>query len=250
MGRLVALGLATIVALGVVTLGLQKSSARHPATVAQQTYRTNNGQRATVTLADGSVVSMAPETRITFSEINGNRQVMMQGHAYFHVASNQAEPFTVVAEGTVTRVLGTEFDVYAYPGVVPQVAVHSGKVAVAWKGTLLHEPSTHIVSTRNILTAGQAAVFRGPRDIERRTARDADFSWVTGILVYQDAPASVVAQEVRRYYGIDIRFANPDIANRRVTITLHDQPTSELINTFALALNVHYTRDGRVVTFR
>jgi transmembrane sensor len=235
--RVVWLAAAAVVML-LAPFAWDRVVSRPTIQTATQIYHTGRGQRTTVTFPDGSVVTLAPESELSFSQTDDGRRVTMQGRAYFRIDSDNKSPFVVVAGETETRVLGTEFDVSAYPGSPPHIAVFSGKVAVKGRD-----------ETREILTAGQAVIFE-PTHVAHREARDADFSWTTGILAFQDAPAHIVAEEIRRYYDLQIRFASEELAKRRVTITVHDQPARELLEILALALNVRYEQSGNAVLFK
>jgi ferric-dicitrate binding protein FerR (iron transport regulator) len=94
-------------------------------------YATTTGQRATLTLSDGSQVTLAPRTTLRIDPAFGRdtRTVALDGEAIFHVASRRAAPFLVRTGAVTTRVLGTTFDVRHYANDLRvQVAVVEGKV--------------------------------------------------------------------------------------------------------------------------
>lgn len=94
---------------------------------------TNDQQKATITLADGSSILLNTNSRILYPEkfFEGKRQVMLEGEAFFEVARNELKPFEVVSRGVVTQVLGTSFNINAQRGSDVEVAVQSGLVRVA-----------------------------------------------------------------------------------------------------------------------
>lgn len=76
------------------------------------------GQRVYVTLADGTAVWLNPCTRLKVPNIFDGKQrvVELEGEGFFKVKKNPDAPFTVRTSKYNVRVLGTEFNVFAYPG--------------------------------------------------------------------------------------------------------------------------------------
>lgn len=76
------------------------------------------GQRVSITLSDGTQVALNPSSRLKIPNVFGDhyRTVELQGEGYFSVAKEEKRPFVVETEQYNLQVLGTEFNVYAYPG--------------------------------------------------------------------------------------------------------------------------------------
>lgn len=97
------------------------------------TKSTADNQRAMFTLIDGTEVWLRGNSSITYNKelaIDGVRSVQLTGEAYFDVAKNPDLPFIVVTGEVSTRVLGTKFNVRAFPQNAVEVTVESGKVLV------------------------------------------------------------------------------------------------------------------------
>lgn len=94
---------------------------------------TNERQKATITLMDGTLVHLNVNSRICFPEefTDGVRKVKLDGEAFFEVMSDASRPFLVESGGVTTTVLGTSFNVNAYGGKDIEVAVKTGKVRVS-----------------------------------------------------------------------------------------------------------------------
>lgn len=75
------------------------------------------GQRVSITLADGTLVALNPSSKLKIPNVFGthNRIVELQGEGYFSVAKDEKRPFVVETKDYNLQVLGTEFNVYAYP---------------------------------------------------------------------------------------------------------------------------------------
>ena len=122
------------------------------------TKSTDDNQRAMFTLTDGTKVWLHENSSITYLDDlahTGERSVQLVGEAYFNVTKNPALPFVVNSGNVFTRVLGTTFNVRAFPNNDVEVTVESGKVLVEsqFKGVALesNEQATVNLETSNIL---------------------------------------------------------------------------------------------------
>ena len=75
------------------------------------------GQRVFITLADGTSVWLNPSTRLKVPNVfdKNQRNVELEGEGFFKVTKNSDAPFTVKTRQYNVKVLGTEFNVFAYP---------------------------------------------------------------------------------------------------------------------------------------
>lgn len=185
--------------------------------------RTELAERREVTLADGSVVSVAPlsELRIRFTA--DRRSIgLRRGHVLFDVSPDQRRPFVVDAGNTIVRAVGTSFDVDMGEGTV-RVTVIKGRVLVeregdsSGKGFLRDSAAPDRVQ----LAANEEVVVpvEAPMDSVRTVNGAAQAAWATGTLVFED---ETVAEVVRRFNLHNIRqiqILDPQIARRRISGT-------------------------------
>ncbi|MEQ6119122.1 FecR domain-containing protein [Reichenbachiella sp. MALMAid0571] len=96
------------------------------------TKTTQIGQRASYKLSDGSMVFLNAGSSISFPEIQDEktRKVILAGEAFFEVVKNSEKPFVVESANLKTQVLGTSFNIRAYPQKDIEVTVVTGKVQV------------------------------------------------------------------------------------------------------------------------
>lgn len=208
-------GLAVAAALAIAVLpGLR------PEQSTTQTFATGKGERQRVTLADGSVLDLNAETRLSVTFARDARQVALgEGEAIFDVAHDAERPFTVAAGTRTIRVVGTQFDVRSRDGRL-SVTVASGRVEV--------RPVAGTDGRTFLLTPGQRLAI-GSAGAEALSAVDPQeaFSWRAGRLVYRDAPLAEVVADLNRQYRDQIEVADPELGRLPVTgvIVLDDQPT-------------------------
>lgn len=236
----IGLGLAF---LGIfVQRGVQRSRAV-PSEATGAVYRTGLGQRATITLSDGSRVVLAPqsELRVSSDYGTGSRMLTLTGEGYFDVAPRRALPFVVRSGPVDTRVLGTAFDVRRYPSdTATYVAVTTGKVAVRARGN---------TQRAYALTAGMAGTITDSMDVTVSTVTGADYgAWRSGALQFKNAKLSDILATLTRWYGYEFQLADSSLAHRHVTAVLDASSSQEALATLKLLLDVDLTFSGSEIT--
>lgn len=207
---------------------------------------TETGQRARVTLHDGTQVTLNAESKLTlpaeFAE--DERTVHLRGEAYFQVVSDKERPFKIEVDGAVTEVLGTKFNVGAYPDEPDvEIVVDEGKVAVRPEGG--RDDQKVLLERRQL-----AQLTRGDEHIIRREVSVDDYlAWVEGRLVFRDAPIQEVARKLRRWYGLEVELAPALHDVDRLNASFEEESVEEVLDIIAETLNLHYERDGRRVTW-
>jgi transmembrane sensor len=221
----VAIAAAVLIAIGLPI-------ARGWLTVRSAT--THAGERRTVSLADGTTITLAPVSHVV---VRG-RDVTLVGEAMFSVRTDTAHPFRVHAGRAVVTDLGTQFDVRAYPeDSATRVVVTEGVVAL---------------SPRVRLSAGQLARIDangvvGPVAMTRAAAL---IGWTRGHLEFADVPLRDALVELSRWYDLDLRVDDPAEEGRRLTIAFTDAPADDVLHGVASTLGLTYAVSGRTVTFR
>lgn len=171
--------------------------------LAGQTLRTGVGQQATVTLSDGSVVTLNTDTRLRTRPAKGKRLVYLdRGQAFFRVAKDPLHPFVVNAGGRTVTAVGTAFDVRVDDRRM-EVTVVEGKVRVEAAPSRLPSvgnnarkppPKADLAAGAQLVAALNAPTWTvAPTDIAR------EVSWLRGYVVFQQARFGDVATEMNRY---------------------------------------------------
>ncbi len=200
-------------------------------------YATPRGRRAVFRLFDGSEITLNADSRLRAPVTLGERQrdVYLEGEAYFRVVHDAARPFVVhTAAGTI-RDIGTAFSVRAYGDAARErVAVVEGSVALA--ATALRAGQ---VATR--LRTGTVRVLRGASVSD-------EVAWTRGRLVFANVPLGEAAQSLSRWYDLDVRVANQELAGRPVTGSYRDEPVAQVLTLITAAVGARYEWQGRSVT--
>jgi len=204
-----------------------------------QTYTTAVGQQRTLTLEDGSQVTMDTDTRLrVVFEKHARRIKLEHGRAFFHVAKDIERPFLVTANGSVVRAVGTRFDVYEHNNEV-DVTLVQGRVVVTWHG---NQPGA--LSQQTIMEAGQRLVV--DKDHAQPVLEAADTTataWLSGKLVFNDTPLPVAVAQFNRYSTNKITVGDTKTARLRVTGVFRSNDNRAFVDALKMTYSVDVTHD-------
>lgn len=151
-------------------------------------------------LPDGSVINMNKNTRLIYDKKFGkkNRNIQMNGEAFFQVTKNQELPFVIETPGKIaTRVLGTSFNLRGYEHeVLSELTVLTGRVAFG----KLHDtnPPVFAVNQQVILNTETGEL------IVRDALNPNALAWRTKKLVFDNTRLKEVAETMGKFYQIKI----------------------------------------------
>lgn len=186
---------------------------------------TGTGEVVTMTLSDGSVVRVAPASRVEFPPTRGPREVVLDGKAFFAVAHAET-PFVVRTRAGTLTVTGTRFEART-DGDATRVVTVEGTVRLT---SPAGDADVH---------AGQVG-FLNPDGPPRVVARDDVWSlldWAGGLLVFQATPLGEVGSEIERHFGRPVRVADR-VAQRRVTAWFEDESLDEVLSSVCVVADV------------
>jgi len=162
-----------------------------------------------LTLPDGSVVHLNNGTRVIYPEqfVGDNRDVILDGEAYFMVAKDRRHPFVVHTLGGDVKVYGTEFNVCTRLQKTEVVLVE-GSVSVTPTNT----------SYERMLKPGQMATLSS---FSTLNVEDVDVqpyvAWNTGSFVFDNIPMQQLMDVLSRWYGFSTEFRNPEAKAKHFT---------------------------------
>lgn len=192
-----------------------------------------------VVLPDGSQVWLNAGATLSYPEkFKANQRVvtLTDGQAYFEIAPNEEQPFTVDAGSVSVQVLGTSFEVTAFKSVEQaSVSVKTGKVNVI--------PTTVGLGGGMALTAKQKAiVYTTTGSIETAEIDPSDVAgWKDNRLVFSADDFATVLEALQRKYGVAIDLQKQGLRQKRITLRLDDQPLETVLK--ALSISNQFTYD-------
>ena len=174
-----------------------------------QRFRTGVGQTTTVTLPEGSVVTLDAETEMRVRETSDERRVdLVGGRAFFRVAADPSRPFIVNAGGKSVRAIGTAFEVSFEHGNMV-VTLAEGKVRV-------EEIGSGSGSGTDMAPGGQLVIGADHNWTLRRVDVAKETSWTEGRLIFMNDPLSEAVAEMNRYSARKLVFKDGRIPQKEV----------------------------------
>lgn len=203
----------------------------------QADYRTSVAEVERVTLADGSVVQLAPRSAIAVDYAAGRRDIrLLEGEAFFAVTRNPARPFRVLGDRATVTVLGTAFDVRAAQGDDDPavVGVEHGRVRVAPRS-----------GAPILLTAGQGAAVTVSGAVHRQAIPPTQVAaWRARQIIVQDEPITDAIDRLRPWFSGMILTQGDALANQRLTGVFNAADPVEALHGMARAYGGRVTVIG------
>ena len=195
-------------------------------------------------LEDGTRVWVNADTRLRYPVAFGQaeRRVYLEGEAYFEVERDAARPFFVETGRQTVRVLGTSFNVSAYPDdAVNAAALLEGSVEVADKRTGEgHRLAPGEQAQLNTET-GEMVVSRV--DVQQLIA------WKSGMFVFDGQTLEQIMAKLARWYNVSVFFRN---AGAKELVFKGNLPRytdfREVLEVLEKSSHVRFSVNGRTVT--
>ncbi len=210
-----------------------------------QTVTVPAGQRAQITLADGTKVWLNSESTLSYRSDFGrrDRDVELDGEAYFEVAKNKEIPFYVNTETNQVRVVGTHFNVCAYKGSNEfETTLVEGIVDIYAYDN--ERPLTRL--TKNEFFGSYQGKYK------KAVLPSYDYlRWREGLYCFDDSPFSCILTKLEKYYNVKITVENPKVLNYRCTGKFKEQDRRFLLqtgsynsNAYSLKYDIKLGQDG------
>ena len=203
--------------------GLLFKDYRYNKSAQLQTVAVPAGQRAQITLADGTKVWLNSQSTLTYASNFGRqeRNVLLDGEAYFEVSKNEKIPFFVNTETNKVRVVGTSFNVCAYNGSNEfETTLVTGIVDIyTLKG---EKPITRLEKGEFF------GLYNGKA--HKKILPSYDYlRWKEGLYCFDDSPLSCMFSKLEKYYNVKITVNNPKLLDYHCTGKFKEQDGIEHI---------------------
>ena len=201
---------------------------KSPAPVTYAAISTAKGERKKITLPDGSMLTLNAASSVSIPADFGqkHRELTLSGQGTFDIRQNTKQPFIVHTGSLRTVVLGTVFDVKAYPGESAlQVAVLSGKVRVEKQQQQKTEILAPGIEKDQLLTYDAGT---GQHALKPCRAQDIA-AWQQNKLFFDQATIAEIAQVLERQYNIHITLTGTAKRQCRYTLQLKNEPLNKAL---------------------
>ncbi len=205
---------------------------------------TNDFGLTKIELADGSVVTLNVGSHLSYpDQFEGNfREVELEGEAFFEVHANPEKPFIIRAGRAHIQVLGTSFNVNAFPssGEVA-VVVEAGRVQVSANDTEAKDENVVLTpGERGVLTKNAPAFTKEPNNDQNFLA------WKTHSFVFDKTSLEDVIEQLNKVYRVQIATADPAMGQLLLTARFDDRSIRFILEVIAMThnLEVDQTDEG------
>ncbi|WP_455672228.1 FecR family protein [Phocaeicola sp.] len=200
---------------------------------------TSFGEKKKVTLPDGSriVLNSCSNLRYPNKFVGKARTVELDGEAYFEIARNEKKPFIVNTRDFNVRVLGTQFDIKAYPqDEIVSVDVKTGKVQVD-----LPEAMMRLTAQEQVLINTLSGEYNKRKE-EKEVA-----VWIKGSLRFNRTPIRDVARELERVYNCRITFTADQEFNNLISGEHDNQSLESVLESIRYISGVKHKKEGETI---
>lgn len=206
-------------------------------------YSTAPGQKATVTLPDGTRIYLNSESTLHYPEhfADSIRWISLSGEAFFEVTRDSEKPFVIETERSTTQVLGTAFNLRAYADEgTTTLVVTEGKVSFSDKRD---------TQQQLMLTANQLGCLDEHQQLTRQPVAPDDYTaWKDNRLVLSDRTLGDIARMLERWYGVKVSISSTELALQRYTGEFKNPSLARVLKSLAFAIRFTYQIDGHTVT--
>jgi ferric-dicitrate binding protein FerR (iron transport regulator) len=200
-----------------------------------------HGARTKFQLPDGTLGWLNGGSSLKYTNtFLTKRNIDLVGEAWFEVSHNASKPFVVHTKVLDVQVLGTKFNVTAYPEEnVTEVVLQEGKVNVNGFKDLYKvamKPDEKFTYNKKSQSGSIQEV------------KASQFSaWKDGLLVFRNEPLSEVLKRVSRWYNVDIVLNDQELENFKYRATFQEEQVEEVIRLISLTVPIEYSFNNREI---
>jgi len=238
------------------------------ATTEYNTLSTNRGQQAKLRLPDGTLVFLNAASSLKYpASFAGQktRETTLIGEGYFQVAKDKAHPFVVNTARQSVEVLGTHFNISAYPdepatsttllegSVNVQARAEPGSVSLLPSWSLRQEtPETSSGQARQshpaiTLKPGQQSILNGSSFKLKEVDTQQAIAWQKGYFRFYDENIQIIMHKIARWYNVDVEYKGQiptEGFNARIT---RYSKITDVLDILENTGAVHFNIEGRKI---
>lgn len=193
------------------------------------------GHTKIINLPDGSVITLNKNAKLFYNNNFGadNRDVILEGEAFFEIARDESLPFKVFASNSTIEVLGTSFNVKSDEEEV-LLCVVTGHVAffeTSDKGNRVELIKNEMIEFNSIKQGFKEKIELNPNKI----------AWKTQKLEFKDTPLEEVFSTLAEYYGFDLMVNLDKGFSESLTASFNHQPLEEVLDIIAISTQQEFT---------
>lgn len=219
---------ATLLVAALLSVGGYKVYFNQVASHKQIEISVTNQIVKTFTLPDGTLVSLNSDSHLKYPPKfdKNTREVVIEGEAFFEVMPDKNKPFIIHAGNAQIKVLGTSFNVCAYPSTKSvEVIVKTGKVQVLNKTTETKQNNELILDPGD-----KGTLVFSSNALLKTTNQNPNFlAWKTHDLIFRATSLGEVISDLEKVYKVNIRLDDPKLNGLLLTAHFNDYSLSFIL---------------------
>ena len=205
------------------------------------------GKQSKIILSDQTEVWLNAGSRLIYPTVfrGGKRKVQLQGEAYFKVSKDKSNPFIVETANSKIKVLGTSFNVKAYPGEKVEETVLVEGAVLLNVGDQIFGKEVQLKPEQRIVLSGTDYSY----SVSKVDVRDYT-SWIDGLFVFNEEPLPSVLMRISRFYKLEIKWES-DVETREISgkLDLKDD-YQRVLSALALISDGTYVERNKTIYFK
>jgi len=190
------------------------------------------GSRVSFNLPDATTGMLNSGSHLSYSlPFTNNRQIKLDGEAWFEVCHDEDHPFEISTGNSKVKVLGTSFNVSAYPAEnYVEVVLQQGKVE--FQDNKGDEKVTMLTSERLVFHDGK--ISKSISDPAKYNA------WTEGKLVFKGDLMVEVARRIERWYNVKVELTDKELEKYSFRGTFEDDKLEDVLHYLAMTSPIKY----------
>lgn len=237
-----------------------KQPAIAEATADVHEVSTRLGSKSRIQLPDGTIVWLNAGSRLTYAKDFGvhDRKVELSGEGFFDVVKDASRPFLIHTHALDIRVLGTVFNVRAYPeDEKSETSLLEGKIEVVIKNRpddkIILSPNEKLVVEN---AADKPGIAMKPDKEETLVAINklkhslidstvSEVQWKDNKLVFDDEKLEDIAIKMERWFAVEIEIRDAELASKRLTGKFENESIEQALEGLAYTSTMSFSFDRK-----
>lgn len=231
--------------------------------IKQNIVSTKNGSKSKIELPDGTQVWLNAGSKLVYDENYGKstRHLRLVGEAYFDVVHNADMPFVIETRHMNVKVLGTAFNIRAYPeDITSEASLIRGSIEVSFPGrpseklilkpqqkiTIVNKDSlfSSIASAKSPLTndvfSTLPVIALGALTYDQVDSSVIETSWMVNKMIFRKKDFGGLARDMERWFNVSIQFSDSTLLDRKFTGTFYNENIKEALSALQLSFPFRY----------
>jgi ferric-dicitrate binding protein FerR (iron transport regulator) len=238
--------------------------------VSENNISTKPGSKSQVKLPDGTLVILNADSKLTYPDnfLGNTREVTLEGEAYFNVTHNKQKPFIIHSKAMDIKVLGTQFNVKAYPQEnTSEATLIKGSIEVTLTGhtheKIMLKPNEKITVSnqpviQNVVTEKPQKIPSKPIDeiplisVDQVRADEkeniiSEIGWTQNKLMFKNESLQSIVATLGRWYGVQIQINSENLKDQKFTGNFNAETLTQVLQALQLSYNFSYKKENNSI---